>query len=72
MKWLQRKKIKPINLMPGDTLKLLNRNKGVTEELMSQDIETVLTVDEIGVFELENEQGFKRAIGGVFGESDEW
>lgn len=66
-KWLKRKKIHTINLVKGDTLTLLHED----EELIQAPISEYIAVDEVGIFEVKDELGMKKGIGGVFGESSD-
>lgn len=70
IRWLQRDKISPINVMAGDKITLTYTNeKGKTEAVMSQDIGRTMRFDEAGVFVFEDEFGMAEGVGGVFGES---
>lgn len=66
LKWLKREKIAPICLSASDSLALYYNGEFVMQEPVGKS----MVVNEVGIFRLENEEGFRVAIGGVFGESE--
>lgn len=72
MKIKTSKQVEPIYLIPGDKVILSHTDElGKEHELLSDDITQAMVVDTVAVLELKNELGFKSAIAGVFGESDD-
>jgi len=64
MKWLQRKKIRPIYAVAGDSVILSYNDK----KIMTKKITESVKVNTVGIFEFNNEFDMKRGFGGVFGE----
>ena len=60
LKWLQRKKVKPIYILPGDSFTLSAYDKVVAHKTLNEK----MTIDEVGIFE--GKIDGKDALGGVF------
>lgn len=55
---------------PGDTVHLYYTDaNGISEHVLSADIETAMKIDRAIVFEAENEMGLEKCIGGAFGKA---
>ena len=69
MKIRKQEDISKINLLPGDTLVVsFKAADGTTTELVRDGIDNAMVVDRITVVDLDNEYGFKRGLGALFGE----
>lgn len=65
-----RKEVRPYTLMPGDTFELKFRPAfGDEVILLEEPIEEKRTINEVAVFEVEDEFGFKNGLFGIFGEA---
>lgn len=62
---LAKQKVGPFAVIPGDTISVCKDE----EELVRADIETAMLVDEVVVFEFEDEFDLKQGVGGVLGKS---
>lgn len=64
--WLQRKKVEPMNVMPGDTVILTYTSpEGVVTNLLTQLFTKAHVVDEVGMFTDQTEDN-KNMICGAF------
>jgi hypothetical protein len=52
-KWLQRKPVAPIHILPGDSIELRDDGKLLAREPFTEE----KTIDEVGVFEDQTEDG---------------
>lgn len=63
MKLRKVRDIAPLYVTPGDSIIL----KYGDEELLRDEITEVMTFDRVATFDVENELGFEKGIGGAFG-----
>jgi len=69
IRWLGKQRIRPVNLLPGDTLTCIwPTNKG--PKSFTKEATIQCEINKIGVFEAEDWEGFKSGIGGFFGEEE--
>ena len=69
--WLTRKKISPIHVAPGDTVKVTYTDKnGKSLELEETPIESSITINDIAIGEFEDEFEMKNGLVAVMGESN--
>ncbi len=72
MKLRKEEDIVPINVAPGDGIILTYKDEnGEVHELIRDEITEEAVFDRVAIFDLLNELGFEKAIGGAFGKKKE-
>lgn len=54
-------------LLPGDTLTLHYTESGNDEVLLADEVKEYMEIDRVAIFDLEDEFGMEKGIGGAFG-----
>lgn len=62
-----KKKVKPMHVMPGDTIQMRYRGLDGREETVEHNIEKTASYDTLAVGEIKDELGFSEGLVGIVG-----
>lgn len=69
IRWLTRKTVAPMHVMPGDTIQVTYRDAKGRKETTAHAITETGTYDTLAIAEVENELGFEKGLVGVVGKA---
>lgn len=67
IRWLARKKVRPVNVMPGDMVMVLYRGEDGRRETVTVNVDRIGSHDTLAIGEIEDEIGFSAGVVGVVG-----